>query len=273
MTFYYSESLRQIEILSQILNGKVCSKADLAEEYNVTEITINRYLRVLRKLGVQIFSKKNRVVLTSEPNSEVLSRLAAEYISLKLNSEMHYKKLKVLSQHLKQNTLPWLTLLSKAVAEHKVITIKYQRLYDNQIEAYDLCPIQLINNDFNWLLQARKVDDNIVRTFYINRIIEIHQKEKSFQPIHLDEKEENVHQIVLRFHPDVEQQVLCKIWFDDFEAEKDKDGFIVIKTNQPITNKLASWCISWWDMIEILSPKELIEHTISMISEFKEKNR
>jgi len=266
------ESLRQIEILSQIINGKVCSKADLAEEYNVEEITINRDMKVLRNMGIQIFSKNNRVVLTAEPSSEILSRLAAEYISLKLNSEMHLNKLKILNKHLQRKTLPWLTMLSKAVAEHKVITIKYQRLYDNQIETYNLCPIQLINNDFNWLLQARKVDDDLIRTFYVNRIIEIHPKEKSFQPIHIDEKEEDVHQIVLRFHPNVEQQVLGKIWFDDFEAEKDKDGFIVIKTNQPITNKLASWCISWWDMIEILAPEELIEHASSMISEFKKKN-
>lgn len=273
MTKYFTETLRQIEILSQILNGKICSKADLAEEFDVTEITINRDMRVLRELGIQIFSKNNKVVLTAEPTSEMLTRLASEYISLKLNSEMHFNKLKVLSKHLKKNTLPWLTMLSKAVAEHKVITIKYQRLYDNKIETYDLRPTQLINIDYNWIIHACKLEDNLIQTFYVNRIIEIQPTEKNFQPIHIEEKEEDVHQIVLRFHPEIEQQVIGKIWFDEFEVEKDSDGYIVIKTKQPITNKLASWCISWWDKIEVIEPNELKSHTQNMIEEFNRVNK
>lgn len=272
MAKYSNETLRQIEILSQILNGKISSKADLAEQYNVTEITINRDLKNLRESGIQIFSKKNRVVLTSEPSNELLSRFAAEYISLKLNSEMHFDKLKVLSKHLKQNTLPWLTTLSKAIAEHLIITIKYQRLYDNKIETYDLRPTQLINNDYNWIIPACKLNDNLIQTFYVNRIIEIRLTDRNFEPLHLDENGEEVHQVVLRFHPDVEQHVIGKIWFDEFEAEKDNEGYIVIKTKQPITNKLASWCISWWDMIEIIQSEELKTYIKNMIAEFNRVN-
>lgn len=272
MTTYFNETLRQIEILSQILNGKVCSKADLAGEYNVEEITINRDMRVLRKFGVQIFSKKNRVVLNSEPTNEILSRLAAEYISLKLNSEMHFDKLKILSKHLQQKTLPWLISLSKAIAERLIITIKYQRLYDNRIETYDLRPIQLINNDYNWIIHACKSHEDLIQAFYVNRIIEIQLTDRKFEPIDFEDKGEETHNIVLRFHPDVEQQVLGKIWFDEFEVEKDNEGYIVIKTKQPITNKLASWCISWWDMIEIIQSEALRRHIKNMIAEFNRVN-
>ncbi|MBU2447533.1 MAG: transcriptional regulator [Bacteroidetes bacterium] len=273
MTVFYSETLRQIEILSQILNGEICSKADLAEEYKVTEITINRDLKVLRGSGIQIYSKKNKVVLTSEPSLELLSRFAAEYISLKLNSEMHFDKLKVLSKHLKLNTLSWLTFISKAIAEKLVIEIKYQRLYDNQIEKYELRPIRLTNNEYNWLLHACKMNDDLIQTFYINRIKEILLTNKRFKLPKVEERAVDKHQIVLRFHPDVEQQILGKIWFDEFEVEKDDKDFIIIKTVQPITNKLASWCISWWDRIEIIQPEALRTHIQSMIAEFNRVNK
>lgn len=272
MTSIHSEKLRQIEILSEILNGKIYSKADLAELFGVTEITINRDLKSLRIVGIQIFSKKNRVVFTAEPGKEILSQLAAEYISLKLNSEMYFEKLKVLSRYLKQNTLTWLTSISKAIVEKIVIEIKYQRLYDNQIEKYELRPIKLINNDYNWLMHACKLNDNLIQAFYINRIKEINLSGKKFKLPAVEESRDVKHQIVLRFHPDVEQQVLGKIWFDEFEVEKNDEGYIIVKTNQPITNRLASWCISWWDMIEILEPYELMEHANSMMLEFKKKN-
>ncbi len=266
------ENLRQIEILSQIINGKVCSKADLAAEYNVEEITINRDMRVLRDKGIQIFSKNNRVVLTSAPTAEILSRLAAEYISLKLNSEMHYENLKVLSKHLKQNTLTCLTFISKAIAEKIVIEIKYQRLYDDQIETYVLQPVRLINIEYNWLMHACKMNETLIQSFYVNRIKDIRLSNKKFRLNVLEQSTEAKYKIILRFHPDVEQQVLGKIWFDDFEAEKDATDFIIIKTNQPITNKLASWCISWWNNIEVIEPDELKNHIHSMISEYLKNN-
>lgn len=63
--------------------------------------------------------------------------------------------------------------------------------------------------------------------------------------------------IVLKFHPDVEDEVIDKIWFDEFDLSKDSKGFIILRTSQEITNKLAAWCISLRDMVKIVKPAKL----------------
>jgi len=73
--------------------------------------------------------------------------------------------------------------------------------------------------------------------------------------------------------PQVEQELYYKIWFEDFEIEKQSDGHIILRTNQPITNRLAAWCISWWDAMEILKPKALRNYITEMIMSYMIKNK
>ena len=39
-----------------------------------------------------------------------------------------------------------------------------------------------------------------------------------------------------------------------------------------ITNKIASWCISWWNMLEIIEPIELKNYINEMEKAFNDKN-
>jgi len=76
---------------------------------------------------------------------------------------------------------------------------------------------------------------------------------------------------VLRFSPEVENEIYYKIWFDEFEIIKDSEGYIILKTEQPITNRLAAWCVSWWDKIRITSPIELEAQINQMIKAYKKQ--
>jgi predicted DNA-binding transcriptional regulator YafY len=67
----------------------------------------------------------------------------------------------------------------------------------------------------------------------------------------------------------VKEQIYDKIWFTEFDMEEDSDGYVILNTKQQISNKLSSWCISWWDMIEVLEPKELKHEIKEMIKAFQ----
>ena len=81
------------------------------------------------------------------------------------------------------------------------------------------------------------------------------------------------YKMVFKFNPDVEEQIKSKIWFEDFEINSDANNYIILTTLQPITNQLASWCISWWDTLEIIEPDELKQHIKKMMDSFKEVNK
>lgn len=89
----------------------------------------------------------------------------------------------------------------------------------------------------------------------------------------METKSNDIKEIILKFVPQVEQELYYKIWFEDFEIEKQSDGHIILRTSQPITNRLAAWCISWWDAMEIIQPKELKKYIKEMIDNYYKLNK
>lgn len=263
---------RQIEIAAFVQNGNKYSKADFADKYKVSEITINRDLQELRRKGVSIYSKNGRVVLTEKINNNIQIELFSVYFSLSLYSETIAKKFTVIQKHNKESLFPIILLISKAINEKIKIEINYKRFYDDEIGSYLLKPISIDNSELNWILTAYKEGEEISKSFYVNRIESIKLTDSKFK-IPLPNKKEKFHEIILRFNPKVKTEIKDKIWFEEYELIFGSDEYVTLRTFQPITNKLSAWCVSWWDMIEIIAPMELKEHTIEMISYFEKTNK
>jgi predicted DNA-binding transcriptional regulator YafY len=138
---------------------------------------------------------------------------------------------------------------------------------------YRLKPVRLVNSDFNWILLGIKEGESITKSFYVSRIENLIYHDESFMPITESASKKKLYEITLRFNPEVEDEVLDKIWFDDFTLKKDSKRFIILKTNQEISNRLAAWCLSWWDMIKIIKPKRLKEYTTEMIQAYRISNK
>ena len=272
MKSYIEDIIRRSELLARIMNGEKLSKADAADIFNVTEITINRDLRALRDSGIRIYSKKNKLILEEIPQTSELIQIASDYLPLKLNSDIFYKQVKVYSKTDKQDFFNKLVLISKAVEEGLTVDLIYKRLNDNNIDKYRLYPVRLVNVGFNWILHAFKVGEDIIKSFYLSRIQKIKLTDKKFSKLSLPHKEEKLYTIKLKFDKEVQDEILDKIWFESFKLEE-VNGSVILITKQPITNSLASWCISWWDTIEILKPLELKRYIDEMIQEYRTKNK
>jgi predicted DNA-binding transcriptional regulator YafY len=259
---------RNIELLARLLNSEVITKQQAAEQFNVEEITISRILQYYRSLGIEVFGRKSGIKILNKPKKEDLVTLASYYISIKLNSDYFTKSINTYSK-IDPRFFPKIVLLAKAVKEQTVIQIEYQKLTNNITSQYLLKPYNLIETNNNWILHAVKEDETILKTFYLSRIKELSLTKKKFNKASVEEKSGEMKEIVLRFVPEVEQELYYKIWFEDFEIQKQSDGRIILKTNQPITNRLAAWCISWWDAMEIINPTELKKYISDMYNDFR----
>lgn len=271
MKSYVDDIIRRGELLARVMNGEPLSKADAADIFRVSEITINRDLSALRNNGIRIFSKKNKLIIEEVPAKSTLISIASDYLPLKLNSDVFYKQVKVYSKSDKQTFFTKLVLLAKAVDEGLEIDIIYKRFYDNKISDYSLYPVRLVNNEHNWILQAFKADEDIIKSFYLSRIQKLDVTDKKFSKLSIPKENKVLYDIELKFDSRVRDEILDKIWFDSFELEE-IDGYINLKTRQPISNSLAGWCISWWDTIQIVKPIELKNYIKEMIKEYKSVN-
>ena len=267
MKDFIADIKRQTELLARVMNGESVDKIDFAEENKVALITIERDLKYLRSQGIMIYSRKGKIVIEEEINKSTLNKLTADYLPLKLNSDVFLKQVRAISKTRQKNYFQFLVLIAKSVEEGKYIRIKYTRLSDNKEDEYLLKPVRLFAEEHNWILNAVKEGEDKVKRFFISRIKSIKLIDKKFRLIPIEKKEKK-YEIILKFNKEVVEEIYDKVWFDDFEIEK-TDEYIILKTNQPITNKLASWCISWYDMIEIVGPTDLIEYIDEMIETFK----
>lgn len=272
LKYDFSEMIRRTEILARIMNGESHSKADLADYFNVTEITINRDLKWLRDCGIQIYSMKGTVKLLVSPDDELLSHMAADYLPVVLNSGIYLKQVKLLSKLHRNKCFEFLVLLAKAVHEKFIIKIKYTRLSDDETLEYELQPYRLFADKLNWQLQAIKSGEEIIKTFYLSRIESLTLTDEKFEKLTAGTNTDKKYKMVFRFSGEFENDVIDKIWFEEYEIERPVDGSLLLITEQQVTNTIASWCISWWGKIEILEPPELIDRTKDMITSFSEVN-
>ena len=258
---------RRIEIAAGAVNGECFSKAELAVIYNTAEITINRDLQWLRSEGLGIYSRKNQVVITDN-KADTITRLTALYLSLDYYKSL-YTPVKLFERS--KATSHYLILLTKAIRENKFIKVNYCRLEDDHTSSYALQPDGLRLIGLNWILSAIKEGEDIIKNFYVSRINHLELLDKIFKTKSSAQNNKD-HNIVLKFSSEVKSQVYDKLWFDNFEITEDEHGFILLKTKSPITTTLASWCLSWWDKIEIVEPVELKLKIKSMIDSFTTKN-
>lgn len=262
---------RQVEILSSCLSEENLSKADYAEIYNVTEVTISRDINTLRKFGIQIHSKKKKVSLVEKPPKEILIHFCSDYLPLKLNSKVFKEQVTLIAKLRRDNFFQNLITISKAVTEKFTLQVTYRK-QSGVKETSRVKPIRLFLNDKNWLLLAVKYGEPISKTFYLSRMESVRLINKKFSDVLTKEALEDKVEIQLEFNSSVENEIYDKIWFDEYTITKNDAGNIILKTSQYISNSLASWCISWWDTIKIIKPKELKEYCAGMIADFKKNN-
>ncbi len=269
---YFSDIIRRVELLNDLLNGKPVDAADFAEEQKVSSVTVARDLQWFRANGISVYSRKGKIILSGEVPTEFRNALLSEYLSVRLSSAYFNEKIHAISKTHPEIYFNYLTLLSKAVEEKRMIKIEYFRISDDKKRNYIIQPVELFNRGNDWILKAVKKGEQKIKFFYVTRFNKIELTDKYFSAKDFYEDAGNLIDIELLFDANMKSQLIDKIWFDKYEIEETREGKLLLKTTQPLTNGLAAWCISWWHKIEIISPQELKDYIEEMFEAFKHKN-
>lgn len=272
MKDYISDNIRRTEILARLINRDRLTVLDLALEYNVSEITINRDLAFFRSEGFQINSRKKLLTLANTPETTLLTGFLSEYLALKLNRKLLMDRLRAVEAANHSNFFQIATLSAKAVDEGRVLRFRYERITDGVENDYTVKPLELKLNDFNWFLIAVKEGEEIEKIFYLSRIKAISILEDHFK--RGDEKSaDKIFRVELLFDASCRNSLYSKIWFPDFELTDNNDGSITLITNCAINKRIASWCLRWEDKIRVIGPDELKEKIKSMTAAFFKANK
>lgn len=264
------EKIRQIEILVSCISGRNFSKNYFAEYYQVEEITINRDLSAIKKLGINIYSSNKKIEVNPPADPDLLMNLYSEYLSKKGTNKVS-KAIRALNQ-INAQAVYFPVIIEQAISTGQNLRIEYSRISDRETGVYILKPVELRLENLNYILFAVKENATVLQQFYVSRMSKCELSEKNI--VTEDSYSENVenYKIVLEFPKEKLAQVSSKIWFENFSLEY-FENTVQLSTESPITNYLAGWCVSWWGEIRILEPVELQVHINAMIKAFQKAQK
>ena len=200
------KSARLLAIYSELVNGAVLQKSELAQRFHVTQRSVQRDIESLRfffaeqMLAQDIVydgqAKGYRLTNTipkSLSNSEILAvcKILLESRSMVKQELLANEKFLYVEPHHGQSILPGLWELGQAVQKHKVLEIKYQKLRGRETVTRVIEPAGLMFSEYYFYLVGfiRDIDreqefhnpDDLFPTIYrVDRILEFRETGERF---------------------------------------------------------------------------------------------
>lgn len=159
--------------------------------------------------------------------------------------------------------------LQHALAEHIRIRIQYDSVKDGCELNLLLDPRRLVFMTRGWYLLAKSHQHGEVRTFKVDRISKLELTEDRFEP---DESfseeayfgkawrmipEGTIHQIKLRFSPDVAATVEEVQWHHTQTTQSLDDGSLLFEAEVDGLAEITSWVLGYGEHVEVLAPTAL----------------
>jgi len=307
-----SRVTRVVKILTALQAEEKCTVDDLAKMFNTSRRTVFRDLKELQAIGVPYRFDSANQGYTVDPEFFLppIDLNLQEAFSLLLLVHKAGKKLQLpfrnsaLLAGLKiENNLPTkirqhcsislrnistkitpqapmsqldrvFATIQKAIVKKQKLTLCYKSLFESQIITTELCPYHLLYNKRAWYVLGYSAMHKAIRTFKLNRIIEITKLDKLFidtRGFDIDEHfgrawsmipEGRLYNIKLRFLPKVAHNVTEVLWHDTQQHQFQDDGSVIMEFRIDGVNEISWWILSYGDQVQVLSPKVLREKIV-----------
>ena len=164
--------------------------------------------------------------------------------------------------------------IQKAIGKKQKFTLCYKSLFESQIITTEFCPYHLLYNKRAWYVLGYSETHKAIRTFKLNRIIEITMLDKLFIDaggFDLDEHfgrawsmipEGRLYNIKLRFLPKVAHNVTEVLWHDTQIHQFQDDGSVIMEFRIDGINEISWWILGYGDQVQVLAPKALKEKIV-----------
>jgi predicted DNA-binding transcriptional regulator YafY len=304
---YDRKILRIWAILNKLDTGRRVASKDLAEDFNVSQRTVQRDLELLIQVGFPIYVPEKgyhsfmsdfslKRVELSEEEASLLSFLYEIAQSLGENFEDSFKGIlkKVLSKnadspfYIKMPTglrlkkeFPSVGKVQLAIEESRKLEILYQKK-DDEEKSYLVHPFKLIQFEGFWYLLCRVDEKGHIIKLRIDRIKDLKLTDDYFDEpenlktlldesvnIWFDEGREEV--ITLRIDKDAATYFKQNKYFPLQKVKKEnKDGSLVMETTVCHHMEAIPNILRWMPHVKVTAPKALKDEIADRIKRYTE---
>lgn len=291
---------RLFQIVYYLLDKGQATAPELAARLEVSVRTIYRDIDALSAAGIPVYAEVGRnggirlmndfvldqVVLSGEEKQEILAALQSVNITRNIAESRTLQKLSALFAIPSENWLEvdfsrWgnqgfdkekFELLKSAVIHCRQVKIRYAGADGGEGER-NVQPYKLVYRSKAWYLKAFCMEKQDMRTFKLNRILELTLLEEHFVrrsfPEEPEDAEENYPLVILRFPKEMAYRVYDE--FDQNQIERQENGDLIAAARMPEDGWLISFLLSLGTQVEILSPAYLREEIVRQAGKIVEK--
>ncbi|UCG78901.1 MAG: WYL domain-containing protein [Nitrospirota bacterium] len=283
-------------ILNKLDGKEATTVKSLADELEVSERTVHRYLNTLQIAGFPIhFDRKRESYVFVEgyslrkPNlsvEETLSFALAKSMMRSVGAGMEKglgrieEKLASKSSELPSHIILKSRGISQAVHDHlgsvhsainnyQRVLIEYSKLSSGEVSSRKVDPYYLFFNDEFWYMRGYCHVSSDMRTFALDRIKSLTILEEQFVPKRIVPEDEladtfgawiggRSEEVVLVFDRDFKHNILRKEkWFQQQKTRELADGNLEMKFKVKGLTGVKKWVYQWMPFVEVIRPKEL----------------
>lgn len=291
---------RLFQIVYYLLDKGQATAPELAARFEVSVRTIYRDIDSLSGAGIPIYAEAGRnggirlmsdfvldhAVLSEEEKQEILAALQSINITKNIGESKTLRKLSAIFQLRSENWLEvdfsrWgnqgfdkekFELLKTAVIRCRHVRICYAGS-DGTVSERTVQPYRLVYKSKAWYLKAFCTEKQEMRTFKLNRILELALLEETFVrrsfPAEPDDSEEDYPLITLRFPKDMAYRVYDE--FDSAQIQRQENGDLIASARMPEGAWLISFLLSFGTQVEIISPAYLRDEIARQAKKIVEK--
>jgi predicted DNA-binding transcriptional regulator YafY len=298
---------RLLKSITLLRSGRLFDADTLATELRVSRRTLFRDLRLLEDVGVPCrFEHRDKTYSISGSmflpalHLSLEEALALLLVTRKfLSPQVHPMYQQAVGAALKiESVLPglvlqhcgnWLSGLSlrwppsssvdvvsglfqtiqRALADQTRIEARYDSVYDGGEIDVVLDPLRLVFMPRGWYLLAHSHLHGEVRTFKVDRMVEVRATDEHFEPDpSFSERayfgkawsmipEGRIYHVKLRFCSDVATTIKDVRWHETQVTQRLEDGGLLFEVDVDGLGEITAWILSYGEQVEVLEPSEL----------------
>lgn len=291
---------RLFKIVYYLLDRGQATAPELAARFEVSVRTIYRDIDALSGAGIPIYAEPGRnggirlmkdfvldqAVLSEGEKQEILAALQSINITQNIAESQTLQKLSAMFALSSENWLEidfsrWgnhgfdknkFELLKTAVIQRRQVRICYAGS-DGTQRKRTVQPYKLVYKSKAWYLRAFCTEKQDMRTFKLNRILEVVLLKERFvrrgffeEP---DDTEIDCALVTLRFPKEMAYRVYDE--FDDSQIERQENGDLIASARMPEGAWLTGFLLAFGTQVEILSPVHLREEIARQAEKIVEK--
>lgn len=269
---------RQIEILGLCLDRRrPVRHAELQDAFDRDKPTIDRDLRAIRSMGIDIHSTKRGIVLDSRVKSDILNELLRHYIGYNYSAMSYDRAIAHLVKANRENALSVVVHLQRGIDRSRMVMIDYEKQKGMLETGRIICPLLLFQSLNEWRVLA--IHESVKKQYFLSKIRSIQPTAKTFQKPPVQESLEMFnaswnawigggpeHEVRIQFSKEVAGKMAHRLFTGNQELVFEDDGTAILSARVNSLVEVAMWIVST-PGAKALAPKALVDLVVSMARE------